>query len=988
MGTTSLENTMNRYILSLLFILSGLTSFAQEGIVTGRIRDLLTENGIDSTAVTLLTTDSARVSAAYATCFLSETQIDGKSVWAENPKDGAQFRLKVPKPGKYILRCMVGGYRTAFFPITVNYSSSKSIVDVGDFYLQEISTQIAEAVVTGTKIRMFYKGDTLVYNASAFQLPDGSMLDDLVKQLPGAEIRDGNIYVNGRMVENLLLGGKDFFNGDPRAALANLPAYVINNVKVYEKRGDKSQTTGTSMGDEQYVMDVHLKRKYVGTYLGRLVAGYGTEDRYQAGLFLMRFDDRQSFNVMADFNNRNQNNQYSRNGAKNKSDASGKHRRNYVALNYQYEPNGKLRFTAGAAYNDNASHDDGGSSTENYLSGGNTFTRMSTASYTDNMSLSGNTRLTLRPSKGRFYELHYAANYTKSDGHSDVRTANYNAQPPSMDFQALIDSTFLLPSATAQLQSILQSRLQNASRFDGNSMSHNASATMHHAFGVNLLNVEANFTTNNRNSHNYNLYNLNYCGKTGYTDFRNRYQDAESKDFKYYAKASYDWIYRQTERSEGQLSPYYAFTHARNDNDSPLYRLDALGGDWADVSKAVLGSLPSTREELMRTLSSADSYWSNLRDYQNTMGLNWWHEMQLANERWLKLSATTEITLKKDRYDYFRYGENHHAELASWLPAPTFSITYNPKANDRRGMGSRLKFTLSSREEQVTLHHLIDITDASDPLYVQKGNPNLQNPWTHKANLELIHSFGKRKAYLFNQLTYTLHEHEVAMASTYDRTTGVRTTTPVNIDGNWNLRYYMMSNFAIDKDQRWFFMPMLTATYTRSADMNWTTDEDTSVESTVKTLNISGGTNIQFRPTKWLNLSGGVKAEWNYVTGSRAQFETIRATNMLYDLQARVSLPASFVFYAICNVTSRYGYNDSSLNDTRVDLNVSLEKTIKQFTLKLQGSDLFARNRYTTSIVNSQGRTETFATCIPRYVFLSLTWKFNKTAKKKNASKL
>ena len=221
------------------------------------------------------------------------------------------------------------------------------------------------------------------------------------------------------------------------------------------------------------------------------------------------------------------------------------------------------------------------------------------------------------------------------------------------------------------------------------------------------------------------------------------------------------------------------------------------------------------------------------------------------------------------------------------------------------------------------------------------------------------------------------------MSSTYDRTTGVRTTTPVNIDGNWNLRYYMMCNFAVDKDQRWFFMPMFTTNYTRSADMNWTSGEDTSVESTVNTLNLSGGTRIQFRPTKWLNLSGDVRAEWNRVTGTRAQFETIRATNMLYDLQARLNLPASFVFYAICNVTSRYGYNDSSLNDTRVDLNVSLEKTIRQFTLKLQGSDLLARNRYTTSVVNSQGRTETFATCIPRYVFFSLTWKFNKTGKKK-----
>ena len=272
---------MKRISFVLLLVFSPiLCLYAQNGEITGRIRDLITENSIDSTAVTLLRTDSSRVGATYAITELSYTEIDGKPIRDRNPKDGATFILKVPKPGRYILRCMAVGYKTMYFPIHVKYTSAKTKYDVGDFYLQESFVQLGEAVVKGTKIRMFYKGDTLVYNASAFQLPDGSMLNDLVAQLPGAEIRDGNIYVNGRLVENLLLGGKDFFNGNPRAALASLPAYVAKNVKVYTKKGEKSSMMGSSMGDDQFVMDVHLKRKYIGTYIGQLVAGYGTKDRY------------------------------------------------------------------------------------------------------------------------------------------------------------------------------------------------------------------------------------------------------------------------------------------------------------------------------------------------------------------------------------------------------------------------------------------------------------------------------------------------------------------------------------------------------------------------------------------------------------------------------------------------------------------------------------------------------------------------------------
>lgn len=533
--------------------------------------------------------------------------------------------------------------------------------------------------MTGTRIRMFYKGDTLVYNASAFQLPDGSMLNDLVRQLPGAELRDdGNVYVNGRLVENLLLGGKDFFNGDPQAALANLPAYVIGNVKVYEKAGEKSQTAGTSMGDEQYVMDVHLKRKYIGTYLGQLVAGYGTEDRYQGGLFLMRFDDRQSFSLAGDFNNRSQSYQYSRDGSSGRGDPSGKHRRNYVDFNYQYEPHGRLRFTAGATYHDNASDDEGGSSRENYLAGGNTFGRTATSSHVDNMTLAGKTRLTLRPQNGQFYELDYAVDYQKRDGYGSERTANYNAEPPSMEFYALLDSTFKQPLADVNLQSIIASRLRNEALFDGTSLRHAASARMHRAFSGNLLSLEADFTADNRDDHRYDLYDLRYSSPESQTDFRHRYQAVENDNYEFAVKATYDWKYRQTEGVDGQLSPYYSFGYVRQESDNPLYRLDELGGEWADFNRELLGTLPSAREELDRVMSEADSYWATLRQMKHIVGLSWRHDVHLANKRWMKVSAMAEVTRQDDDYDYLRYGTNHPVSRGSWLPSASLTLRYHP----------------------------------------------------------------------------------------------------------------------------------------------------------------------------------------------------------------------------------------------------------------------------------------------------------------------
>lgn len=96
--------------------------------------------------------------------------------------------------------------------------------------------RLEEVTVTTSKLKMVMKGDTIVYNADAFALAQGSMLDGLISQLPGVELKDrGQIYVNGKFVDELLVNGEQFFKGDPRIALENLPAYTVNDVRVYHR---------------------------------------------------------------------------------------------------------------------------------------------------------------------------------------------------------------------------------------------------------------------------------------------------------------------------------------------------------------------------------------------------------------------------------------------------------------------------------------------------------------------------------------------------------------------------------------------------------------------------------------------------------------------------------------------------------------------------------------------------------------------------------
>ena len=163
-----------------------------------------------------------------------------------------------------------------------------------------------EVAVTATKVKFYMKNDTVVFNADAFQLAEGSMLDALIRQLPGVELKDnGEILVNGRKVESLLLNGEDFFKGNNRVMLENLPSYTVKTVQVYEKAGDLGEMAGHSVGDEQYVMDVKLKKEYSIGWLGNIEGGYSTEDHYLGRLFAMRYTPQSRITLIGNVNNVN-----------------------------------------------------------------------------------------------------------------------------------------------------------------------------------------------------------------------------------------------------------------------------------------------------------------------------------------------------------------------------------------------------------------------------------------------------------------------------------------------------------------------------------------------------------------------------------------------------------------------------------------------------------------------------------------------------------
>ena len=148
---------------------------------------------------------------------------------------------------------------------------------------------------------------------------DITMLDALISQLPGVKLeKGGRITINGNFVSSLLINGKDFFKGDPTVALENLPAYMVNKVKAYQKAPDNAYIIRDSLkanASDPWVIDVNLKRDYAQGWIANAESGYGTGNRYLARLFGLRFTDYSRLSLFTNFNNTNDNGRPGREGS-------------------------------------------------------------------------------------------------------------------------------------------------------------------------------------------------------------------------------------------------------------------------------------------------------------------------------------------------------------------------------------------------------------------------------------------------------------------------------------------------------------------------------------------------------------------------------------------------------------------------------------------------------------------------------------------------
>ena len=237
--------------------------------------------------------------------------LDSAELWRQGTSD-SHFDLGVPGSGKYIIKCVSKDYNTAYKQVEVKFKRRESNYDIGVVEMEHNNklseTILDEVVVKATKLKFYFDKDTLVYDAPSFTTQSGLILSEILNKMPGLEVHeDGEIFSNGKKVDELRLNGKDFFNRDRKTILRNLPAFMIRDVRVYENKNESEKLMSRKT---QLIMDVRLKKQYEHFSLGNAGFGYGTNERFRGQLFGLTYTPNNRISSYVLSNNINKNESY------------------------------------------------------------------------------------------------------------------------------------------------------------------------------------------------------------------------------------------------------------------------------------------------------------------------------------------------------------------------------------------------------------------------------------------------------------------------------------------------------------------------------------------------------------------------------------------------------------------------------------------------------------------------------------------------------
>ena len=921
---------MNRrnIIILILALVATLTVVAQGQTVTlvGQVQDVFLKRPLVA-KISVYETDST-------TCVLDSVRVERIEDVNGDIIIAPYYAPVKAVQHDYLIRAELSGYDVEWLKVSVPNTTEKELAVPLIKMRRARHVTLNEVVVTATKVKMFYRGDTLIYDATAFNMPDGSMLDDLIRQMPGVTMNDGGeIFVNGKKVDELLLNSRSFFGGNKQILLENLPYYTVKHIKVYNKKDKRDEVLGRDDGPKQYVMDVNLKQEYQRGYIANVEGAAGTHSRWLGRMFGLGFTDLYRFTLLGNVNNVNETQHIGKTGnwTPDRTPRSLITTRSVRSeIDYQSRDQ-MIQETFRTEFVSTSDDQEMRQSREQFLMGSNPI------SVTERTGKSNNWKLALENVFTMYVPFYMMINtdfnYGKRDGKSNSMFQQWgDTLTASMRTVGMSEGTSW--NGMMQVLGDIKGYTYVVKVEHSNDKSESASHYDTRNYATPSLEQRYNISDYDKQVTAGELF-LDHIGKlTDRMQFRIKNRTGLSRT------ATHDYLYHpDTLLLASQLDALAAITDVNNSYDSKLRTLT----NTTEISIY-------TRNELQPDKKSSTNW---------QLGL--------------------QVPFTRHSLDYQRGSIDTLATNTTLFVTPWLSYGRKTAKNHE------LHLNISHTETTANIYDMINYRDDSNPLVVKLGTPGLKGHASTSAGMEYFSRGSGHSQKQWNASTsFNYHHRDVSQSVMYNPASGVYTYKPENVSGAYIANAKFQVSNAIGEKRFWTWQNIADANYHHSLDHSMLAGDTESHVNAVNTLTLHDGAYIQYNKGT-LNIRATGDIRWRHSEGKMYDFETLNATDFQYGLSARYTLPRlNTTLSADGNMYSRRGYGSSELNTDDFVLNASVSQPFFKGKLiaRIESFDLLHQLSSTQYSVNAQGRTETWYRSLPHYVMAHLVYHWNRQGSK------
>ena len=878
-------------LLMLLMILFSPMAFAQQsGVnVTGSVVEQGSDTPIEQATVRLLNVkDSAMVRGVVS---------------ARN----GSFTLKNVKKGSYLLHITFIGYDPLYQPLQI--TGKKNPVNVGKLELSDGAIELGEAVVIGKAPEVTVRNDTVEYNADSYKVTEGSVLEDLLKKMPGVEVdSEGKITVNGKEVKKVMVDGKEFFSDDPKVASKNLPAKMIDKLQVLDKKSDMAQMTGFDDGEEETVINLTVKPGMKQGWFGNAYGGYGSKDRYEGNAMVNRFVNNDQITFMGGANNTNNMGFSDLASTMFSGMGGGGGRRGGFGAGSGITSSGN----AGLNFSKEFKPD-------KLTLGGNT-----RYSHSDNDARSKSDRQNILPGDSSSYDNSEAMSRTKSDNFGvDFRlewkpdTMTQLIFRPSFSFSHSMNDNF---SDATTLDNERDTVNTNKSSNYSESNGYNLNASIDFSRKLNNKGRVFSSTLSGGNSDSYSdgmnrsdivYFNQTDALKNSIIDQRSRY---DNKGFNYRAYVS--WV--EPIGHNNFIQATYSISQRKQEALKNVYNQDADG-----IYNVLDSAYSQSYRNNFISQRASLSFKSQRAKFNYTIGLNL-DPSYSSSENFVGDTTLSKITRK----------------VVNLSPMAQFNYMFDKRTN--------LRIMYNGRTSQPSMTQLQPVADISDPTNITIGNPDLNPRYTNNVFIRFQQFTPEKQRAFMIMANGSYIINDIVSYTSYNQETGVKTTTYKNVNGNYSGNVRMMLNTPL-KNKKFSINSMTMASF---ANSNGYINEE---KNTNRNLILSERGGIDFR-SSYLDLGVNGNIRYNATSNSLQKENNQNTFNYGAGGYTTIYLPLNFKIESDVNWSTNSGYGDG-FKQNEVLWNASASKSFlknNQGTLRFKIYDILQqRSNISRSITAS-----------------------------------